>query len=33
MVNGQDTLTLRLNRALSRVSSVVRRTKVGLRIA
>jgi peptidoglycan/xylan/chitin deacetylase (PgdA/CDA1 family) len=33
MVNGRDTLTQRLDRVRSRVSSVVRRTKVGLRIA
>jgi peptidoglycan/xylan/chitin deacetylase (PgdA/CDA1 family) len=33
MVNGQDTLQLRLDRAVSRVSNVARRAKVRLRIA
>ncbi len=33
IVNGQNTLTMRLDRALSRAHAVVRRAKVGLRIA
>jgi peptidoglycan/xylan/chitin deacetylase (PgdA/CDA1 family) len=33
MVSGQDTLPLRVDRAVARVSSAVRRAKVGLRIA
>jgi len=33
MVNGDNTLELRVDRAVARASSVVRRAKVGLRIA